>query len=65
MQILCTFANRLAIEARTCQAQQGTLPSHAHLRVPRVNQPTLLLNGQAQLFFQPVQLDFELSDLLV
>ena len=34
------------------------------LRVPRVNQPTLLVNGQVQLFFQPVQLDFELSDLL-
>jgi hypothetical protein len=41
------------------------LPSDADLRVMRLDQVPFDINPQVQIFFQPVELDLELSNLLV
>jgi hypothetical protein len=51
LQMLRAFTNRLPIQRGACQASQGTLTPQAHLRVPRLNQPTFLLNGHVPLLF--------------
>ena len=65
MLILGAFPNRPIVQTGVCQPQQRTLPPETDLRMSRVNELPLLLNGQGQLFFQPVHLHFELSNLLV
>jgi hypothetical protein len=65
MQILGPFLLRLVGVARPRQPKQFALPRDTERRVIGFDQRAFGLTRGLQLFFQPVELDFELADLLV
>jgi hypothetical protein len=63
--ILGAGAHRLIVQPRPGQAQQGTMTPQTEPRMVGLYQLPFRLNRDAQLFFQPVELDFQLSNLLI
>lgn len=65
LQILRTFLDRLVVQPGAVQPQQLALPPQTDLAVVRLDQLALLRKRLIQLFFAPVDFDFELADRLV
>jgi hypothetical protein len=64
-QVLGALPSRLVIEARAGKSDQFALTAEADRIVVRLDQLSLLISRADQLFFEPVELNFELADLLV
>jgi len=63
-QVLRRFAGRLVISTAARQTQQFALPPQAQLVMLRLDQRPPRVNRAGQIFFQPLDLHFEATDLL-
>lgn len=64
-QVELALTRRLVVIRRARQADQFALPPQAERVVTRLHQGSLGLNRNRQLFFEPVELHSQASDLLI